>query len=100
MRNFLQITVILLMSNIVFAQSTVETLVLDVVDFIVEPLIALVFGAGVLMFLFGLARYIASGKNPEQRKIGAQHMLWGVVGLTIMAAVWGIIEIIENTIGF
>ena len=67
MRNFLQITVILLMSNIVFAQSTVETLVLDVVDFIVEPLIALVFGAGVLMFLFGLARYIASGKNPEQR---------------------------------
>ena len=50
-------------------------------------------------FLWGVAQYVGKGDNEESRSTGAQHMLWGIVGLFIMFGVFGIIHIIMNTFG-
>ncbi|OGI94937.1 hypothetical protein A2917_01900 [Candidatus Nomurabacteria bacterium RIFCSPLOWO2_01_FULL_42_17] len=64
---------------------------------IINPLILFLFALAVVYFLFGLFQFIANANNDEKRTIGRSHMLWGIVGLTIMMGVWFILGLILNT---
>jgi uncharacterized membrane protein required for colicin V production len=66
---------------------------------ILSPLILLMMAVAVAYFLYGLFEMIRDGGNEEARRTGQQHMLWGVVGLFIMVAVYGIIHAVCRTIG-
>lgn len=68
-----------------------------IVETIVDPIILLIFSAGVFLFTWGLVMFLARLDSPEERKKGVQHMIWGVVGIFIMATVFGIISIITDT---
>jgi hypothetical protein len=65
---------------------------------IINPLLILIFGAGVV---FGSARGVPAALNVkgEQSEEGKKHMLWGMVGMFIMAAAITIIKIISSTVG-
>lgn len=67
---------------------------------IIDPLLALIFAAGFLVFAWGLVQYIwalnGSGKDIEA---GKMHMLYGIIGMFIMVSAYAIIKIIANTIG-
>ncbi len=65
---------------------------------IINPLIVFLFALAVVYFLYGLVEFIANGANDEKKTIGKSHMLWGIVGLTIMMGVWTILGIITNTL--
>lgn len=65
---------------------------------ILNPLIMLLFGAALVYFLWGLYQVVAGGAEPGQREIGRQHILWGVVGMFIMVAVYGLLNIISATV--
>ncbi|HDQ16759.1 MAG TPA: hypothetical protein ENN31_01390 [Candidatus Vogelbacteria bacterium] len=65
---------------------------------IVNPIILLLMGAGLIVFLYGLVEMIQGADNEEARKKGQQHMVWGIIGLFIMVAVFGIINVIISTI--
>lgn len=51
-----------------------------------------------LFFLFGLFKYFfSSGAQAEaERTKGKQFMFWGIIGLVVMVAVWGIVNILLN----
>lgn len=67
---------------------------------IINPLLALIFGAGLIVFIWGLVQYLyALNVKGEQDQDAKKHMLWGMVGMFIMAAAFTIIKIIANTIG-
>lgn len=66
---------------------------------ILNPLIALLFGFAVIYFLWGTFEFIKNYDSPEERGKGAQHMLWGIIGMFIMISVFGIMNLIANTIG-
>ena len=67
---------------------------------IINPLLALVFGAGLIVFVWGLVQYLyALNVTGEQDPEGKKHMLWGMVGMFIMAAAFTIIKITANTVG-
>ncbi len=66
---------------------------------IVNPLLALIFAASAVVFVWGAIKYILGSDSEEVRATGSQHMLWGIVGMFIIVAVGGIIAIIRNTIG-
>lgn len=71
-----------------------------IVDLILNPLILLIFSLGFLLFLWGLLEFLWNGANPQKHEAGKQHMIWGIVGMFIMVAFWGIIMLIVNTFGF
>jgi NADH:ubiquinone oxidoreductase subunit 6 (subunit J) len=77
------------------AQELVNTLATEILN----PLIALMFAGAVVYFIFGVINYIAKADNEEARKKGKRHLLYSVVGLVIMAGVWGIIGIIFDSLG-
>jgi hypothetical protein len=64
---------------------------------ILNPLIRLMFALAVIYFLWGVFVYITNAESTEGRKKGAQHILWGLVGLVIMMGVYGILRIATGT---
>ncbi len=66
---------------------------------IINPAIILLFAAALVFFLFGVVDFIMNADNPEKRSTGQQHMIWGIIGMSIMFGVWAILRIIENTLG-
>ena len=81
------------------APSPIQDLVLRISGLIINPFLALVFGAGFLVFIWGLVVYLYNinwtGKQSDE---GKKHMLYGLAGMFIMAAAWGIIRLIANTL--
>lgn len=79
------------------AGNTFSQLLYNIEQVILNPLIFLIAGLGLLIFLYGVFEFIKSADNPEERKKGQEHMLWGIIGLAIMFSAYGIIYFILNT---
>lgn len=77
----------------------INTLIDNIVTHIVNPVIGVIFALGFVLFLFGVARYMFYSGNDTERENGKKHITWGLVGMFIMVAVAGIINLIKNTIG-
>jgi len=76
---------------------TFSQLLYNIEYFILNPIIYLLFGLALLLFLYGVFEFIKKSDDPDERKKGGQHMLWGVVGMAIMFSAYGIINFILNT---
>jgi len=81
------------------AEASVATLMSSINKVIINPLITFLFALAIIYFIYGLAKYLLSPDNEEIRKTSKQHMLWGIVGMFIMVAVFGILNIITTTLG-
>lgn len=66
------------------------------VDYIIDPIILVVFAAGFFMFVWGIVQFIWKLDEGAQSS-GKQHMLWGILGMLIMVSVYGIIALIDDT---
>jgi len=76
---------------------SVDTFIANVNREIINPLILLLFALAVAYFLWGMLKFFSSGQNEERKTEGKQHMLWGVVGMTIMMGVFFILNLILST---
>ena len=78
----------------------IQALTAKIAAAIINPLLALLFGVGLVVFVWGLVQYLYNlNVKGEGSEDGKKHMLWGVVGMFIMVAALTIIKIIANTIG-
>jgi len=67
------------------------------VDYVIDPIILLIFAGGFFMFVLGLVQFLWGVKSGEVDNNGKQHMIWGIVGMLIMVSVYGIIALIDET---
>ncbi len=58
--------------------------------------IAILFVLVTVYFIWGIIQYITAAGDEEKLKKGKQHMLWGIIGMAIMGAAWGIVQIIVD----
>lgn len=65
---------------------------------ILDPIITLLFAGAVIYFVWGLVVTITAGDNADKRKDGGEHILWGLIGIFIMVTVYGILNVVSNTI--
>ncbi|MFZ2593331.1 MAG: hypothetical protein WAX38_00970 [Minisyncoccia bacterium] len=74
--------------------------VLDlIVQIFINPIVILIFSLGFMMFMWGLIEFMWKSDSSTAWETGVKHMMWGVVGMFMMVAVWGIIGLIANTLG-
>jgi hypothetical protein len=74
-----------------------KNLVLDLIKFIDGYLVPLAFALALIMFLFGVFRFFFAGTSDEKRQEGRKFIMWGIVALAIMVAVWGLVNLLLNT---
>lgn len=67
-------------------------------DLILTPIVVLLFALAVAYFLFGLMKFIMNQDSEEDQVAGKKHMAWGAVGLAIMVSVWGILNLINESV--
>ena len=79
------------------ASTTLNGFLTNVDNMIINPLILFLFALAVVYFLYGLLEFIINQANEEKKTSGKSHMLWGILGITIMLSVWGIIGFILKT---
>lgn len=85
--------------SIKIAYADVGSLVKNIETIIINPLIVLVFAVALVYFLIGVFNFMSNSDNSEEREKGKQHIIWGLVGMFIMIAVFTIMQIIATTIG-
>jgi hypothetical protein len=76
-----------------------KTLIQSILTNIVNPLVALMVGVAVVVFLWGVFDFIRNAESPEKRKEGGMHMLFGAIGLFVMVTAYGILNLILGSIG-
>jgi NADH:ubiquinone oxidoreductase subunit 6 (subunit J) len=79
------------------AYASVDSFIASVNRMIINPLIVLLFVLAVAYFAWGVFQFLTNQDNEEQKTSGKRHMLWGIVGITIMMGVWTLLNIILNT---
>lgn len=79
--------------------SRFDTFVSNATKEIINPIIQLLFVLAFALFFYGVTVYLVNPEAEEKRTQGKQHMLWGLIGLTIMFSVWAILNILINTFG-
>ncbi len=62
-----------------------------------RPFIGILIGAALAYFIYGVAQFILSSGNEEKRAKGKTDMIWGVVALFCMVALWGLVNILVST---
>jgi hypothetical protein len=75
----------------------IETLVKSI-SRIVDLLIPIVFALAMLFFFWGLATYILASGDEAKKEEGRRKMIWGIIALFVMSAVWGIIRWIGSSL--
>lgn len=90
---------VLLTPSFTYAATDFKGFLALITDKIINPIIPLIVGLALVAFLFGALKYITAGGDEKNRLEGIQFMTWGIVGLFVMASVWGLVNILSGTFG-
>lgn len=77
-----------------------QSLVNNFTNVIINPLILLLFSAGLLVFFWGVIEFLfALNAGAEgSKEDGKKHMLWGLIGMFVMVSSYAIINFIASNV--
>lgn len=61
---------------------------------IISALVPVVIGLAVLVFLWGIFKFLTS--QGEDKKNAKDVMLWGIVAIFVMVSLWGLVNLVNN----
>lgn len=65
---------------------------------IIDPIITLLALAAFVVFVWGVVEFIRGADNQEARGKGQKHIIWGLIGLTIIFGARAILALIQTTV--
>ncbi len=66
---------------------------------IINILIPIVAALALLYFFWGLATFILHSGEDDARKEAKNKMIWGIVALFVIVAIWGLVGFIADALG-
>ncbi len=73
--------------------------VFEAIGGVLNTIIGILFVLATVIFLWGVIQFIASSGSEEGRKKAKGIMTWGIIGLAVMAAAWGVANILITFFG-
>ena len=61
-----------------------------------DEIIGILFIIATIIFFWGIIRYLASAGDEKAKKDARNLITWGIVGLAVMAAAWGIANVLTE----
>lgn len=74
--------------------ATFATMVVKLVSFM-NDLVPVLATAAIVFFFYGLVRFIRNSGDAKGRATGRDAIVWGLVGIFVIFALWGIIRFIQ-----
>lgn len=78
---------------------TVDGIVNSIVS-LLQSIIPILFILATLVFFWGIILFITSGGDEEKRTEGRKYIIFGLIGLFVMVAVWGIVNLALSFFNF
>jgi hypothetical protein len=66
---------------------------------IAKSIIPLLMSLAVMVFVYGVVKYVIAGDGSDDREEGRWFMIYGIFGLFAMVSVWGLVILLANTVG-
>jgi succinate dehydrogenase/fumarate reductase cytochrome b subunit len=66
---------------------------------LLNSLIPLLFGVAVVIFFWGLVKFVWNSGSEDAKAEGKRLMIWGIIALVVMVSIYGIIAILQTTFG-
>ena len=83
-----------------FAQDTGQvTSIVTNVQTILNTVITIVFILAIVVFGWGVVKYVTAANNPEKEKEARSFLWWGVIGIFVLAAVFGLVQFVAKYFG-
>ncbi len=55
----------------------------------------------VMLFIWGVVKFIANANDTAEHAKGKQFIVWGIIAFVVLVSLWGIVEIVlSGTFGF
>ena len=94
---------ILLIPGFAFAKvgefTEVKEFVEGLTKFMNDTIIPAIFALGFLVFIWGMYKtFILGGSDEEKQGEGRQLMMYAVIGFVVMISLWGIVNLIANSL--
>jgi hypothetical protein len=67
-------------------------------DIFEKGLIPLLLAIGLVVFLWGVVKYVTAGADESKAKEGRNLMIYGIIALFVMVSVWGLVNVLTQTL--
>ena len=64
-----------------------------------SAVIPLLMSLAVVSFIWGVIQYVINSDDENKKSKGRDFMIWGILALTVMVSIWGLVAILGNTFG-
>jgi hypothetical protein len=76
---------------------TIEGIINKISTQILNPIIVLLFTLAMILFLWGIIKYVIASQGDAGKLENAKNsILYGIIGMFIMASAWGFVTILQN----
>lgn len=65
---------------------------------VLKSFVNLAMGAALVLFLFGIVKYLSQYDNEKAKSESVQTITWGLIGLFVMAGIWGILKLTSQSL--
>ncbi len=65
---------------------------------ILNTIIPVLIVLAVVLFIWGIIQYVI-GSDEEAKKKGKDRMIFGIIGLVVIVAMWGLVSLVTSTFG-
>ncbi len=63
-----------------------------------RSVIPLLVTVALVAFMYGVIQYLINAEDENKRKEGRKFMLWGIISLFVMLGIFGILQLLGNTL--
>jgi hypothetical protein len=81
-----------------FADGTLTDLLYAVIG-LFNPIIILLAGIAVVVFMWGVIKYINASGDPKRLKEGSKYLLFGILAFVVIVGLWGIVKTVTSLLG-
>lgn len=80
--------------------SAIQDLINKITLGLLNPIIKLLFAIATVMFIWGVVNYVIGSQGDDTKlKKGKQTIIWGLVGMFVMASAFGIVNLLCDFFG-
>ena len=72
----------------------------DLVVQILKGITGIIFMSLVVGLIYGVMLYLMNADNEQKRSEIKSYLLWGVIGITVVFSLWGILSLLCNTLSW
>ena len=65
---------------------------------LINTIIPVLVGIAMLIFFFGLGRYVYESSDAHGHTQGKELIVWGLIAMFVLVSVWGILAVVRSSL--